>query len=249
MKSIIKHLFVAFILFLVLLFGAKFALSVGTRHGDLLEVPDFRGMTFEQAQVLADEIGVRLEIVDSIYSRAGRGTIREHNPSAGSKVKDGRRVLLTVNAKGVKKVTVPNLIGYSTRQAAAELSTKGLNLGRLVYVEDIATNNVLKQKYRGRDIDPGSQVGAESSIDLVVGLADEDQTLIPDLTGKSGREAVKILHDHYLNAKGLRYDKDVRTYEDSLHAVVYKQTPAASELPVIMGSDVTLYLRVESSEE
>ena len=38
---------------------------------------------------------------------------------------------------------MPNLVGLSMRQAIAELQSRGLVLGKLVYVEDLATTNVL----------------------------------------------------------------------------------------------------------
>lgn len=246
---IVKNLFIALILFLVLVFGTQWILNIGTGHNDVLEVPDFRGLTLDEAKILAEQADVRLEVVDSVYTKTGRGLVRSHTPSPGSYVKEGRRVLVTLNAKGVRKVQMPNLIGYSTRQAVAELNTRGLSLGRLTYTSDIATNNVLKQKYRGRDVEPGDMVAAEGTIDLVVGLnPDNSETTIPDVSGLSGDDAVRRIHDHYLNIRNVRYDRNVETFEDSLKAVVYKQTPAASELPVTMGTDVTLYLRVELAE-
>lgn len=247
---IVKNLLIAVLIVLTFVFGSKWFLNLGTRHGDELEVPDFRGKTIEEAMAMAENLDIRLEVVDSVYSKKGRGTIREHNPAAGSMVKEGRRILVTVNAKGAKKVAMPNLVGYSTRQAVAELRQRGLVLGRLSYVSDIATNNVLKQRYRGRNVDPGTMVEAESTIDLVVGLnSSNSETKIPDATGLNEREAVKRINDYYLNVRSIRYDRNVTTFEDSLRAVVYRQTPAPTELPVRMGTDVTLYLRVEEAAE
>lgn len=247
---VVKHLSIALVIFLVLLFTAKFLLSKGTNHGEHISVPDFMGLTFKEAQAVAEETGVRVQIVDSVYAKKGRGLVREQNPAPGSQVKEGRRVLLTMNAFGVKKVAVPNLIGYSTRQAMAELGTRGLSLGKIVYVSDMATNNVLKQRYKGRNIEPGTMIEAEASIDLVVGLnSDNSQTVIPDVSGKRSTEASREINEYYLNVRSLRYDKTVKTYEDSVKAVVYKQAPEASELPVKMGTEVTLYLIVEESEE
>lgn len=247
---IVKHIVLAVVIAFLLIFAAMQFLDWGTDHGEYLEVPEFVGMSFEEAQSVAAQSGVRLEIVDSVYSKRGRGLVREQNPSPGSKVKENRRILITMNAHGVQKVAVPNLVGYSTRQAIADLRSRGLRLGRIKYVNDIATNNVLKQQYRGRDIAPGRMIEAESSIDLVVGLnMDDSETLIPDVTGKRASDASRDLHDYYINVRSLRYDKSVRTYEDSLKAVVYRQAPEASQLPVKMGTDVTLYLRVEETEE
>lgn len=246
---VLKHLGLAAVIAVVLVFGAQLLLNIGTKHGEYLEVPEFVGLKFEDAQALAEQVGVRLEIVDSVYSKSGRGLVREQNPAAGAQVKEGRRVLLTMNAFGVQRVPMPNLVGYSTRQALAELSSRGLVLGKLVYVEDMATNNVLKQKYRGREVEPGYMVEAESRVDLVVGLNPSNaETVIPDVKGKHASEAVRELNDYYINVRSLRYDRSVRTQQDSLSAVVYKQAPEASELPVVMGTDVALYLRVEVAE-
>lgn len=247
---LVGNLMLAVIVAVVLIFGASTLLDLGTNHGEHLAVPEFIGMKYKDAQALAEQVGVRLEIVDSIYSRTGRGLVRDQNPAAGAYVKEGRRVQLTMNALGIQKVSMPNLVGYSVRQAVAELSSRGLALGKLIYIDDIATNNVLQQKYRGRDIGPGTMVDAEGRIDLVVGLnAKNSETLIPDVAGRHASDAARELNDYYLNVRSIIYDRDVRTYEDSLKAVVYKQAPEASELPVLMGTDVILYMRVEKVEE
>ena len=123
-------------------------------------------------------------------------------------------------------------------------------VARLIYRNDIATNNVLQQVYRGRSVAPGTEVEAESVIDLVVGLNSSDcETLIPSVIGKDEKTARKALHDSYLNVKRAVFDKDVKTWEDSLSAVVYKQNPAASEFSVGMGTDVTIYLKKAEVQE
>lgn len=246
---VVKHIAVAAVLAVLLVLGAKILLDIGTKHGKYLEVPELVGLKFEEAQQVAEQLGMRVEISDSVYSKTGRGLVREQNPAAGKHVKDGRRVLLTMNALGVQRVPMPNLVGYSARQAVAELNSRGLVLGKFIYVGDMATNNVLKQKYRGRDVEPGDMVEAEARIDLVVGLnPSNSETLIPNVIGRRAVEASRELNDYYINVRGVRYDRSVKTLEDSLKAVVYKQSPDASELPVKMGTDVTLYLRVEEVE-
>jgi beta-lactam-binding protein with PASTA domain len=247
---IVGNLSLAALIAVALIIGLKKGLSWGTNHGEYLEVPKFVGMSFNDAQALAQNSGVKLTIVDSVYAKKGRGLVREQNPAPGAKVKEGRRVLLTMNAFGVQKVSVPNLVGYSTRQAIAELNSRGLTLGKIVYVDDMATNNVLKQQYKGRTVAPGTMVEAESTIDIVAGLnPDNCETIIPDVRGKNAGEASRMLNECYINVRGIRYDKGVKSYEDSLNAVVYKQAPDSSPLSVKMGTEVTLYLRVEEAQE
>lgn len=247
---IVGNLAIALVLVLVMIWGAKKLLDIGTDHGECLEVPEFVGMPYKEALDVADKAGVRLAIVDSVYSKKGRGLVREQNPAPGAMVKEGRRILLTMNAFGVQKVSMPNLVGYSTRQAIAELNSRGLTLGKIIYVNDMATNNVLKQRYNGHEIKPGAMVEAESAIDIVSGLnPGNDKTVIPDVRGMRRIDASKELNELYLNVKSIRYDKSVKTYEDSLNAVVYKQAPEATSLPVKMGMEITLYLKVEEVEE
>ena len=92
-------------------------------------------------------------------------------------------------------------------------------------------------------------IDSESVIDLVVGLNGNDfVTYVPDLTGLKRMSAVDAVHDHSLNVKDLRFDRTVKNYEDSLNAMVYKQTPEPSDsIHVNMGSEVTLYLTLDEN--
>lgn len=165
-------------------------------------------------------------------------------------MKQGRRILLTINAKNAKKVSMPNLVGYSMRQAKAELNSRGLALGKLIYVNDIATNNVLRQIYRNREIRPGRQIETGSEINLEVGLNPEDNlTYIPNVKGLKYLRAVDAVHDNSLNIGRIVFDKSVRNYTDSLNASVTRQTPEASGNPILMGSDVTLHLSLDKKDE
>lgn len=246
-RWIARNLIGAAVFFTVLVVLATVLLGIFTRHGKVIEVPDMTNISVAEAQKIAADAGVRIEVVDSVYvRRMAKGAVYRQNPKAGASVKSGRRVMLTINAVNAKKVSMPNLVGYSMRQAKAELSSKGLNLGKLIYVEDIATNYVLKQQYRGRDISQGSEVESGSNIDLVVGLNPSDNvTIIPNVVGLKYVRAVDAIHDNSLNISKLVFDSSVKNYTDSLNAVVTRQNPASSQYPITMGSDVTLYLSVE----
>ena len=145
---------------------------------------------------------------------------------------------------------MPNLIGYSMRQAKAEILSRGLVLGKLIYEPDMATNNVLKQLYKGEEIEPGTQIESESVIDLVVGLNNIDnKTYVPDVYGLKNNRAVETVQDHSLNVKSLRFDTTVKDYDDSLDAVVYRQVPEPSDsISVGMGEEVVLYLTIDKNK-
>ncbi len=243
---IIKNLLGAVLFFVALAVVANILLGVFTHHNRVIAVPDMTGLSLDEAQQLADTSNVRIDVVDSIYVRGmAKGAVYKQNPVAGAEVKTGRRILLTINAVIPKKVTMPNLVGYSLRQAKAELSTRGLMLGKLNYVNDIATNNVLEQKLRGRNIAPGSSVESGSTIDLVLGLDGLDnRTYIPKVLGMKYSRAVDVIHENSLNVGRQVFDESVKDWRDSLNSVVYRQSPPASQAPTLMGSDVSIYLTV-----
>lgn len=245
---IVRNLLVAFVLVVVLVIGAMIFLNVVTKHNQVLVVPDFSNMSVSEAEYAAVQAGMRVEVTDSVFAkRMRKGAVRDQNPAPGSKVKEGRRISLTINALNAKKVTMPDLVGLSMRQAMAELQSRGLVLGKLVYVEDLATNNVLRQLRGNREIEPGRTVETETVIDLVVGLnPDTDaSTYIPDILGKRYLTAVDAVHKQSLNIRTLRFDDSVKTYDDSLNAVVYRQAPEPSPEPVSLGDDMSLYLTVD----
>lgn len=238
----------AALLALVLL--SNFLLKIGTHHGQETEVPDFTNMSVADAAYTAADCGIKIVVTDSVYVRKmGRGLVFAQFPKAGSKVKQGRKIRLTINSVKPKQVSMPDLVGFSMRQAKAELAAKGLVLRKLIYTSDMATNNVLRQLYRGRDVKAGKTIDSGSEIDLVVGLGSDNETYIPDVTGMKYLRAVDALHDNSLNTGKLKFDKGIRTYSDSLDAVVYRQAPAASaDMPVIMGSEIALYLSLPDSK-
>jgi len=247
---IVRNLLMGVLFVMLLVAAASIFLAVRTRHGREVTVPDLSGFSVSDAASLAKVTGLRVMVTDSVYmKRVARGAVVSQLPRAGAKVKPGRKLALTINSQVPRKVTMPNLIHVSLRQAKAELSAKGLVLGRLIYVSDIATNNVLRQQYRGSNIEPGRQLYSGSVIDLVLGLNGSDaMTYVPNLTGFKYLSAIDAIHDNSLNVSAVIFDKGVRTYADSLAATVYSQRPVATGNPVVMGSSVTVYLKLNADE-
>lgn len=250
-KWIWKNLLMAVLIVALLVTGAMLLLNVFTQHGKEIAVPDFSNMSVREAEYAASQAGMRVEVTDSVFvSRMRKGAVYRQNPMAGSMVKNGRRVMLTINAVNAKKVTMPDLVGYSMRQAKAELMSRGLVLGKLIYVQDIATNNVLKQLHGNREAEPGELIESESVIDLVVGLNSSDNvTFVPDVTGLKNLSAKDAVHGNSLNIKNMKFDESVADYDDSLNAVVYRQVPSPSDsVAVSMGDEVTLYLTLDHAK-
>ena len=246
---IVKNVLLAVAFVLVLVFSVNALLAVGTRHNKEITVPDFSGMSVEEAQTAASAVGVMAGVTDSIYvRRMTPGALYMQTPKAGSHVKKGRKIRLTANTVVPSEVYMPSLIGCSLRQAKAELQRNGLELGRLIYVKDIATNYVLKQQRYGVDVAPGTPMSSGTVINLVLGLSSDNLTNVPDLSGKQYRAAVDMAQENSLNIGRLRFDNTVKNYADTLSAVVYRQNPAADAPAVTKGSELTLYLTLDTEK-
>lgn len=209
---------------IILLWVTLRLLDIYTRHGQAIDVPDFRGKNISELEDFASDNSLDYLIIDSLYDyNLPKGTVALQDPVPGSKVKKGRKVYLTVVALRPEMVSMPNLLDLTLRQAGAMLETYGLKVGKLTYVPDIAHNAVLKQKYMGKTIKEGVLLEKGSKIDLVLGQGENSgNASVPDLTGKSQSQAMKILQEASLNLGAEVFDDG----NDTSRVRIYKQRPA-----------------------
>ena len=248
-RWIIRNILLAIAFFAVLLVLTQMGLKAITRHNQVIIVPDLTGLSVADAKIVAKRNHIRTEVVDSVYvKRIEKGNVFSQNPAAGKEVKKDRVIKLTINAHQTKMVKMPNLVGYSLRQAKTEILSSGLSVGKLAYREDIATNNVLDQFIKGRYVAPGTEVEAETPVDLLLGLSpDENETFIPYLIGYTLAVARDNLFENSRNLGNVTYDETVESYQDSVSAIVYQQSPAYSPgAPVRMGT--TIHLKLTTSQ-
>ena len=244
----VKHILGMVGIYIVVILVAALSLGAFTRHGKEIKVPDFTGMNVPQAKALAKQNKLEVLVSDSVYvRRMAPGSIYRQNPTPGSGVKQGRKIRLVINAVSPKQVVMPNVVGYSLRQATSEIIGAGLQVGTLNYTNDFATNNVLAQTHRGEAIEAGTLLESDSVIDLTLGVnAKENETMIPDLLGMHILQAADQLHDNSLNVGRMFFDRDIKTYADSLAAVIYRQVPDIGTDPVKMGGTVKLYFTLDA---
>ncbi len=210
--------------FLLFIFLGNSMLSRYTHHGESLTVPDVRGLTYEEAKQRLDDANLDYSILDSSFVLNKKPlSVLDQQPRANSKVKRGRTVYLTINAKVPPKIKMPDLTNTSFVQACQVLDQFGLRLGQKIYKPDLAKNTVLDQLSRGARIAPGADIVKGSTIDLVVGDGlGSSEMEVPNVLGMSLREAISLLEMSDLNVGSVVRDKGV---SDSLNATVWKQNP------------------------
>lgn len=252
-NPIARNLVLALCAIIVFGFVANLLLNLFTRHGQVREVPDLSGMTIDEANHAGKSASLRIEINDSLYVPAyPGGVILEQNPAAGAKVKSGRRVFVTINSYNQKMVTIPYVTGYSLRQAKSNLEMAGLGIDKLIYQNDLATNNILEERYNGRVIRPGNKLQAEmgSGITLVVGLGSENTVqAVPRLAGFSLHEAKSRLWEAGFNVGRIKRDAGINLLNEK-DAHVCAQSPAAgTRLGLGTSVDITITLDDKKVEE
>lgn len=170
-----KDLFIhiGIILSLITVFFLSFFflyLPMRTNHGESITVPDLRKMNAAELENFLDERDLRYEVSDCTFvPKVPPLTVISQYPQPGSKVKEGRKIYVTVVYRTAPLVKMPKLTDMTQRSAQMLLKSAGLELGNLRYVPDLAQGAVLKQLYKGEEILPEQPIAKGSKIDLEVG--------------------------------------------------------------------------------
>ena len=170
-KTFLLQLGLAFIVVVLIVFLVLRWLNGTTNHGEFVEVPDFSKMSVMEMRDAIEDAGLRYEVLDSANFNPDypRFSIIEQDPPAGNKVKENRKIYFTVNPSGYKKVTVPNIIQVTQRNASSMLRAVGLDVQRVSYIDGLGKDMVYQIKYKGKYIKPGDKLPKTSKIELVCG--------------------------------------------------------------------------------
>jgi len=248
-KLFLKHLAFAIAIAIGALLLLLLWLNIYTRHGQARPVPDFIGLSMDEAEALAKKSKLNYQVIDSLFtSLVPRGCVAEQNPEPGFRVKKWRNILLTINAFRPEMVAVPDLVNLPLRQAKSLIEGAGLEMGKKTYKPDLSIDVVLAQQYDGKDIEPDDSLQKGSVIDLVLGKGLSNQrTRVPDLVGLRLEPARDRINESSLNLGTYIFDNTITTSEDTLNAFVYRQNPDYSDDATIQfGSSMYLWLTVDS---
>ncbi|MEA1786841.1 PASTA domain-containing protein [Arenibacter sp. GZD96] len=146
-------------------------LKTSTNHGEFVVVPDLSKQSVTEMRTTIENAGLRYEVLDSANYNPSypRFSIIDQNPSAGSKVKLNRKIYITVNPSGYKKVTIPNIIQVTQRNASSMLKAVGLDVERVTYIDELGKDMVYYIKHQGKNIAPGDKLPKTSKIELICG--------------------------------------------------------------------------------
>ncbi len=218
--NILVGIILALLLFFILLFSLKWL----TNHGQSATVPSVTGKSFDEALAVLKDAGFDVDIQDSIYvDTLPPNSVIRQIPDADAIVKSNRTVYLVVNRAVPPLVEMPNLLGYSYRNAEMSLNNFGLKIGDTIFKPDFAKNAVLEQLYEGRVITPGTKIRKGSVIALVLGDGvGNREFVVPIITGMRFCDAKAMLEEYGIVIGSIVPDPNV---EDTCSGYIYRQNP------------------------
>lgn len=251
---------------ILLLITFYWILPVATNHGESLTVPNLEGILLEDLDDFLNERDLRYEVEkDSGYSSKYPAlAVLQQFPLPNAKVKESRKIYVTVNAQNPPLVKIPLLKGRSLKNAQLELRSLGLALGQIKYKPDFALNTVLEQYFQGRRIEPSQEVPKGSKIDFEVGdgLGSQSFTML-DLRELDLEEATFVLRGNGLSLGQVYYresaqlaledeeaESEVKYYTKNVApGKIFKQAPKAKTLTKV-GQSVDLWIvQLDSTDQ
>ena len=118
------------------------------------------------------EFGVNVTCVDKDLKKINdlrNGIIPIYEPGLEELVKKNRKIYLNVNPRNFQKVSLPNVIQITKRNAESILTALGFQVLEYNYVDDIGKDMVLDVLYEGEKILPGQKIPMNSGLSLILG--------------------------------------------------------------------------------
>ena len=164
LKTSFRIIITALLFFLVLVLF----LRLNTRHGDFIVVPDLIGKNIQEFESELNELDLQYIISDSgNYNPDFKiNSVLDQLPKANSKVKQGRKIYITLNASDFEMVEIPKITRITVRQARKTIESLGFVFGEIEYVDDIARDEVISISHDGNELNEGDFLKRTSVIDF-----------------------------------------------------------------------------------
>lgn len=173
------NVLLAFVVLVGVPLVAFYSLNALTHNGEKISVPNVVDSDAYTAADKLQDVGLLCVIGDSTYSPNRKpGAILEQSPAAGSVVKSGRIVYLTINLNGKPLVKMPDLVNNSSvREAEARLKALDFKLSPAQEVYGHPKGLVVGIKQGTRDVHRGDMVSTDRALTLVVGAGFPEDTI------------------------------------------------------------------------
>lgn len=242
-KKIFKSIFrlglviAAFVAIVLLSFYG--VIQVVLRGGDVVEVPNVVNDSFVTAWDKLEEAGLRVSKQTKRYSPVvPQDHIIAQKPIAGSKVKTGRVVRVTISM-GRELLAVPDVTREDSNRAEITLNNAKLKVGHDSEIHFFSRKGVVL----GQDPRPGASIESGGQVNLLVSAGPRlRKYLVPSVVGLKINDAVQLLSQLNLNVQ-----QALEVRPRSTPGIVLAQDPAQNEI-IEEGALVLLTVSTRSRE-
>lgn len=213
-----------------------------TNHGESITVPSIEGQPISRVESFLASHDLRYEVNDSAYSADYPPlTVLKQYPAAGAKVKENRKIFVSINRKNPPTVKMPDLIDGSLTNAEAVLRGSELKRGKIRLVRGPFLNVVKEMQIDGSKVVPGVLIPKGTVVDLVVMDGGSNKLPTPNVLGFSYEDAKFNIVGSNLNIG------NVTLVGDTTAGVILKQEPTPGEI-VMVGDVINVWIGQEGTE-
>lgn len=225
MRAALRFALLGLVLLMVALISALAAMRIAI-HGREVTVPKLTGLTTSQAERVAFDHGLLVQIENQFYSpTVPEGHIMSQSPDPGGVVRRGWRVQLA-QSLGPRKLDIPDVIGQSSRAAEINLRRHGLDVATVAtaHIADQPADQVIAQSPAGNSSDVASP-----KVGILLAVPDTANALVmPNFVGKPLADAVRAIQDAGLHVGKINTRPAVSPAPNQ-PTLVLRQSPTAGQ--------------------
>lgn len=202
-------------------------LELHTNHGKEIAVPNVMNKSVHDAIKILDDSGLTYEVDSFKYDPKFKPfQVLQIYPSPGSRVKDGRTIIMKVNPRTYAQVSVPDVLDRYKGLAFRQIEQVGLKIGDTIFEPSIQRDAVIRMLFNGSTLKPGALLPRFSTIDVVIGSGPKRNISVPNLVGLTVQEAKAIIAQNLFEIGLVEYDDGKNDDSD----IVYYQDPAGLDV-------------------
>ena len=237
-----------FVVVSLLLFFTFWWMRCYTKHGESLQVHDYTSMKLEDAIEKASSRSFEIVVNDSTYRRGmDPSIVLTQNPKPFSRVKEKRKIYLTITKTVPDMVKLPDFRGnddytnYSRKLERLEIDTR---IASRQFRSKLEPNTILEVMYDGKkitdEIGDGFEIPKGSTVEFIVSEKGGGTVNIPNLVCMKFTEAEFNIKGFNLSLGSVIPDATVTNRNN---AYVWKQIPQYSRAKMLkLGSQIDIYI-------
>jgi serine/threonine-protein kinase len=224
-RSVLRLALVAAAFIAIVIVSFYAVIQVVLRGGEVVEVPNVVNDSFVAAWEKLEEVGLQVAKPSKEHRQYHPVVPQDHiiaqKPMAGSRVKTGRVVRLTIS-KGLELLAVPDVTREHSNRAEITLKNAGLKVGHDSEIHFPSRKGVVL----GQDPRPGASIESGGTVHLLVSAGPRlRKYLIPSVVGLKVNDAIQLLSQLNLDVQ-----QALEVRPRATPGVVLAQDPARNEI-------------------